>query len=536
MKNAIFRISVAIAAISAFLYFLFGYLPYSIIVSKNVNAIAKTVLIVVGLASILSSVIRPPVALGTPAKPVVLLTVGLCLTLPFAFMAVAFGTMDVGSLLSAFQENQVGDLLGIGIAEFSLIAFELAWKALLLLVCAYFTVKTARFGRFLVVAAATILIVFGSIPFHVYRSMMPSPAHAAIAPELVNLDPVILKRPRQKKNLVMIYMESFERTYGQIESVDREYSFFRELEEAGLTFTNVDQLAGTGFTIAGMVASQCGVPLVPKGALNILNKTQKRVDIMPDTSNFMSKTICLGDILSDDGYNLNYINGSKLSIYGKGDFYTSHGYSKVVGLSSFPEWETDLRTNNWGMDDDLLFERATDLLRELANAEQPFVLSVLTIATHGPKGFPDARCAPDADPEAENLLPQAIACTAQYVGRFLAEIEALAIADDTLILLTSDHLAWKNTMSPELREFSRQRRNFVTLLGTEQQARIERSGTMIDLYPTLLEVLGYSLEGGKAGLGVSLLSDGQTLVERLGIENADAAILYNYDLRRIIWR
>lgn len=250
----------------------------------------------------------------------------------------------------------------------------------------------------------------------------------------------------------------------------------------------------------------------------------------------MPNTICLGDILADDDYVLNYINGSNLSIYGKGDFHLQHGYTTVLGLSSFAGWEGELRTNYWGMDDDLLFERATTLLRELSEGDKPFVLSLLTLGTHGPNGFPDMRCAPRNNSSVENLLPEAIKCTAMHVEKFLIELEKLGIADDTIVLLSSDHLAMRNGFTPELSDPERTRRNFVTFLGANINESINKQGTMVDIFPTLLEVLGYKLEGNRAGLGVSLLSESQTLVERLGIETANASIEYNVDLREVVWK
>jgi len=536
VRRTLFHVSIALVALSAFLFLLFRYLPLSIIVSRDGFAIVMTILIVAGLASILCSLIRPKAVSVVRAEPVFLLAVGLVLTLPFVFMGLSFGTRDVGSLISAYQGNQAGELLRIGIAEFLPTILKLTWQAFLLLTCAYMTAKYARFGRFLVSTGALILILLGPIPFYLYRSMVPSTAHAAIAPELASLEPMILERPHQKLNLVMIYLESLERTYAQIEAVETEYAFFKEVEASALAFTNVDQLASTGFTIAGLVATQCGVPLVPNGAFNVHKKHPKYAEAMPDTRNFLSSVTCLSDILSEDGYNLSYINGSNLTIYGKGDFHESHGYSRVLGLSSFPGWENEPRTNIWGMDDDLLFERATTLLHELAKAERPFVLSMLTIATHGPAGFPDARCAPKADPEAENLLPEAIGCTAKHVARLLEEIDALGIGDDTLVLLTSDHLAMKNSFTSELTAPTRERRNFVSLLGTGIQDQIDRPATMIDIYPTLLEAMGYEIEGGKAGLGVSLLSNGATLAERHGILNVDKAVEFNLDLQQAVWK
>ena len=63
------------------------------------------------------------------------------------------------------------------------------------------------------------------------------------------------------KNLVLIYAESLERTYFDESVFPGLLPKLRQREKQGLNFTYIDQLPGMGWTVAGMVGSQCGVPL-----------------------------------------------------------------------------------------------------------------------------------------------------------------------------------------------------------------------------------------------------------------------------------
>ena len=58
---------------------------------------------------------------------------------------------------------------------------------------------------------------------------------------------------------------------------------------------------------------------------------------------------------------------------------------------------------------------------------------------------------------------------------------------------------------------------------------------MIDIYPTLLEALGYRLEGGRANMGVSLFAADQNLTERLGLGALNEAVQGNYRLQEYLW-
>ena len=58
---------------------------------------------------------------------------------------------------------------------------------------------------------------------------------------------------------------------------------------------------------------------------------------------------------------------------------------------------------------------------------------------------------------------------------------------------------------------------------------------MLDIFPTLVEALGFKLKDGAGNLGRSLLSDGPTLAERLGLDIVDRALFGNPDIRRSVW-
>lgn len=64
-----------------------------------------------------------------------------------------------------------------------------------------------------------------------------------------------------KLNLVYIYGESLERTYFDNDAFPNLTPELGALKNEGLDFSHTMQLPGTDYTIAGMVASQCGIPL-----------------------------------------------------------------------------------------------------------------------------------------------------------------------------------------------------------------------------------------------------------------------------------
>ncbi|NEL42191.1 MAG: phosphoglycerol transferase I, partial [Xanthomonas perforans] len=83
---------------------------------------------------------------------------------------------------------------------------------------------------------------------------------------------------------------------------------------------NLTSTEGSGWTIAGMVASMCGVPLTTApGDENSMGRMGL----------FLPEARCLGDYLKDQGYRNHYVGGADASFAGKGSFLSSHGFDVV---------------------------------------------------------------------------------------------------------------------------------------------------------------------------------------------------------------
>jgi phosphoglycerol transferase len=64
---------------------------------------------------------------------------------------------------------------------------------------------------------------------------------------------------------------------------------------------------------------------------------------------------------------------------------------------------------------------------------------------------------------------------------------------------------------------------------------VERPAAMFDVYPTILDAMGFDLPNDKAGLGVSLLGDHPTLLETMGMAVLDHSIRYDASFRNWLW-
>ena len=302
------------------------------------------------------------------------------------------------------------------------------------------------------------------------------------------------------KNIVFIYLESLERTYFDEQLFPGLVKQLKKLEKKSISFTNIVQIGNAGWTIAGMVASQCGIPLYTPSAGNSMGG----IDV------FLPGAYCLGDRLRDEGYKLSYFGGAALSFAGKGKFFVTHGFTDINGRNELIPLLTNKDYKSfWGVYDDSLFDIAFKRYIELSKTKEKFGLFLLTLDTHHPDGHPSASCEDVLYGDGTNSILNAVACTDQLVGNFVDRIRKSRYGKDTIIVIASDHLAMRNTATNLL--IMGDRKNLFMILdpSLEHSETIEKKGSTYDIASTVLPFVGFS---GEIGLGRDLAGDREPLL------------------------
>lgn len=294
-------------------------------------------------------------------------------------------------------------------------------------------------------------------------------------------------------NLVFIYAESMERTYLDESLFPGLTPRLRALESEATSFTDIRQVGMTGYTIAGIVASQCGIPLSPLGFEG---------NRMASMDRYLPGALGLSDLLNRQGYHLVYMGGAPLWFAGKGTFYRTHGFHEVLGREELtPQLEDLGYLNAWGLYDDSLFDLAFRRFEDLARGEKPFGLFLLTLDTHHPEGHRSRRVADLAYGDGSNAMLNAVRASDELIHQFVSRIRESPHGADTVIVIASDHLALPNNALHLLQQ--RERRNLFLVLepGRRTGTRVDRRGSTLDIGPTLLPFLGFE---GEIGLGRDL--------------------------------
>ncbi len=341
----------------------------------------------------------------------------------------------------------------------------------------------------------------------------------------VDTNKVKVELPEKKRNLIIIYLESMESSLFSKENGGAfDKSIIPELEEVAknnINFSNTDLLGGaytltsTSFTISSITASTTGTPV------NI-----KLFNGYSEEKPFMKNVKSLGNILSDNGYNLELIQGSDKE-FGALDLYAvdngnykvfDNNTAKEKGLvdKDYFEW--------WGIEDKKVLEFSKEELKELSSDDKPFMLILFTMDTHFKDGYTDKTC----KKEYKEPLANSYACSSLMVNEYLNWLKEQDFYKDTTIVLMGDHQVMQDSFYKDHKDYDRVIYNaFINSVNNGNTKN--RQFSQYDMYPTILASIGATIEGNKLGFGVNLFSDEKTLIEELGKEKFDKELLKSSD-------
>lgn len=327
-------------------------------------------------------------------------------------------------------------------------------------------------------------------------------------------------------NLITIYLESVDDAFSDaelfeanlLEPVDR-------VTEGWLEFDELTAYSGGGWTMAGLVGTQCGVPL--RGPANAEAGSDHN-EIGSDEASFMPGATCLGDVLKAAGYSNVFLGGADTSFASKGRFLEDHGFDLVKG---FAEWEAEgvmpeADRGIWGLPDRTLFQQAKQEVTRLHDSGQPFHLSLLTVDFHAPAHL-DRFCRADFDEDLSSVLW----CSMNQVAGFIEHLEESGYLEDTVVVVMADHplmLATNGTYWDELGGAELEERPLFHRIWTPDETNIVRDEIdQLSMYATMLELLGFGLDGGQAGLGVSAINESAQGAAVLALTEKQYATLLN---------
>ena len=329
--------------------------------------------------------------------------------------------------------------------------------------------------------------------------------------------------PEEKRNLIYIMLESMETSY-QDTSLGgaMEYNLIPELTQLAkdnINFSHNDtvggfrEVTGASWTVGAMVAHTSGVPLkVPDGITDWQNGYGKDGEFLPGLTS-------LTQILKEQGYYQALMVGSDAKFGGRKTYFETHGIDKIYDL--YTAWRDGTVKNGywnnwWGFEDYILFDYAKKELTKMAEMDQPFAFTMLTVDTHHIGGFTCSKCGSNYEESYEN----AIACASKQVAEFIAWLQEQPFFENTTVIITGDHCSMdKGYFSRNVDEnYTRHVYNCFINSVVDAKYTKNRQFSAMDMFPTTLAAMGCTIEGDRLGLGTNLFSTQPTLMERLGYD------------------
>lgn len=326
--------------------------------------------------------------------------------------------------------------------------------------------------------------------------------------------------PKEKRNLIFIYLESMENTYASVEDGGgKPINYIPELTalaQEHVSISNTDKIGGiypnelSGWTVAALLGATSGVPYkIPGDDVSGENSAGKYTEFLPGLTS-------LGDILEQQGYKNYFLCGSKGEFAGRDLYFQKHGnyevkdYFYAVESGHLPEgyWVF------WGYEDEKLFDIAKKELTQIAQQDEPFNFTMLTVDTHYPNGYLCELCEDEYPQQYANV----VACSSRQVYAFVEWAKEQSWYDNTTIVLLGDHNCMSNDFWDDIGAFQRRTYNcFINLPDTVNTSNVKnRNVCTLDIFPTTLAAMGVAIDGDRLGLGTNVFSDESTLLEQLG--------------------
>ena len=322
------------------------------------------------------------------------------------------------------------------------------------------------------------------------------------------------------KNLICVYLESMELTYASQDQGGVQESnlianmtelAYEELSfgtESGGRLGGATNVTGTGWSTAALMATTSGVPhCFP---LSVKNYVGVSTAFAPDLET-------LGTVLEQKGYTQEFLCGSDAAFGGRKTYFEQHGNYEIY------DYYTAISTERipgdyhkgWGFEDRVLYEIAKEELTRLAGTGEPFNLTLLTTDTHYPVGYVCDLCRTDTD---SSVAANVVECADRQLYAFVEWCKTQDFYEDSVIVILGDHPRMDTELVDGVEMADRKTYN--CFVNAETNAPDEdfsdRKFTSMDLFPTILAAMGFEIQGNRLGLGVNLMSEEPTLIERFG--------------------
>jgi len=329
----------------------------------------------------------------------------------------------------------------------------------------------------------------------------------------------ILKHPiknTKKRNVIVLFVESFNEAFRNVKSQDIVLH-----DEEGIKFSNFIEGYAQRWTQAALFSSFTGVHI---HYISDFWRYKQRVKYKTNSHDFINDAVKssiisgyfdfetpnignISKIATNDGYQSLFVQGTSIDFSGTGAFLRANGFrdENIYAVERIKEEfgiaYSDLTVLE-GYNDREIFGVFKHKIQSLCQ-DNPFFAVMFTMDMHAgyKKDFEEIK-----EENIENL------------NDFLAWFKQQEFYENTTLVILGDH----NQQGRNVKTGAKIYNAFFNLPNKlKQNVNTNRTFNQIDMFPTLLEIMGYDLPERKAGMGTSLFSDKKTLAERYSYQEQE---------------
>ena len=343
----------------------------------------------------------------------------------------------------------------------------------------------------------------------------------------------IISFPEKKKNLIYIYLESYENSYttpenGGLQSKDL-MPELAQIARENISFSHGEELGGST-VYAPSIAYTMGATVAQTSGVVLMTPLGKMRNKMGELQSFLPSLRRLEDVLHDNGYEQLFIEGSDSNFAAYNSYVGRYEDSNIFDLNSardeglIPKDYFEM----WGFEDSKMFEFSKLKIDALAKSDKPFAVTMYTMDTHSfEEGYRCELC----DKSIKNRFASAVRCTSKQMYDFLEWLKTKPYYDDTVVVITGDHIAEHFPTGIEFEEEGYTRTPFNCFINSAKEPvkEKERLFAPMDMFPTTLSAMGAEIKGDRLGLGTDLFSETKTLAEEIGVKELSTRIQQSSD-------
>jgi len=217
--------------------------------------------------------------------------------------------------------------------------------------------------------------------------------------------------------------------------------------------------------------------------------------------NDMTEFASLPNIFREEGYQTLAFHGNKGEFFYRHQAYPDLGFDRFYSRENYSAEDRvmDMEEGYLGINDYDFFKQSLDFLE---NHDEPFLGLFITVTSHTPFNFYPEEMMVEEYADIENPLVhdffQSISFVDKSLEMFFSELEERGLKDNTLFVIYSDHDAsidtpeYSSSLEFELKRNVKKPEHIPLLIYHPElePGKIEVTGTITDLAPTILDLLG----------------------------------------------